>query len=223
MPLPVSLQILEHVIVHLPWHQLFQLSASPLPDFAHRVVPDDAVGGVHFRITHRKPALSLLYLRRPLLRRAAGFPHGQLQADVLQEVRPVDAPGLQQDLTVVDDMIGGVDKDPVFPFDFLAVGDMPHVGGYAPGVDIRFPEGAGNLYVAPVSAGNEAEFHLNSRAEIGDVRDAEIFLRVGPPLGETRDIVRDGTLRRQREQDSEAEGQPFQKSGHKCKDNFFLR
>jgi hypothetical protein len=51
--------------------------------------------------------------------------------------------------------------------------------------------------------------------------NAEILFRIGAPLGEAGDIVGDGALRRQREQDSDAEEQPFQKSGHRCKDNFF--
>ena len=160
----------------LEGHEALQLGAVEFPDLRHGVVPHDGISRIDLGVAYREPALALPNLGRPPLHGSAGLADGELQADILDDVRIVDAARFDQHTVFIQDMVGRVHIDPVLPLDLLPVGNMLHVGGYHPRMDIRLEQGARHLDVAPVGPRHQAELHLDARREVLDVRNPEIFL-----------------------------------------------
>ena len=143
-------------------HQFFQTGTVPGPDLAPGIVPHHSVNAVYARIADCEASVAFGDLRNPFTLFPAGFADSRLKVDVLQQGGVVDTVCFQQDPVLVQDVPGGIDIDLILPFDVVAIGNVAHIRRHLPGMHAGFKQGAGNLVVAAILSGDQAEFHLDT-------------------------------------------------------------
>ena len=112
-----------------------------------------------------------------------------VEQNVLRQVGVVDALRTDQYAKTVEHMVGDIDIDPVFPFQFETVGNPGHLRIDPPRMVARFVKDVRNGVGTAVEAGHDGEVHTPPARQLPDVGDARILLRIGPPRPEGVDVV----------------------------------